>query len=67
MKLLSNINQSIRNISKQQLMHFAVLGIVLLLVGASYFWLLSKFEKIQTVKNLGYKKEAFLNPYLAGK
>ena len=66
MRLLSNINQSIRNVSKQQLMHFAVLGIILLLVGASYFWLLSKFEKIQTVKNLGYKKEAFLNPYLAG-
>ncbi len=66
MKLLSNVNQSIKNVSKQQLMHFAVLGIVLLLVGASYFWLLSKFEKVQTVKNLGYKKEAFLNPYLAG-
>ena len=66
MKLLSNINQSIKSLSKQQLMHFAVLGIILLLVGASYFWLLSKFEKVQTVKNLGYKKEAFLNPYLAG-
>ena len=66
MSLLSNLNQSIKNVSKQQLMHFAVLGIVLLLVGASYFWLLSKFEKVQTVKNLGYKKEAFLNPYLAG-
>ncbi len=48
-------------------MHFAILGLVLLLVGSSYFWLLSKFEKTQTVTNLGYKKEAFLNPYLAGK
>lgn len=66
MKPLSNAGQFLKNISKQQLMHFAVLGIILLLVGASYFWLLSKFEKIQTVKNLGYKKEAFLNPYLAG-
>jgi len=66
MKLLSNISQSLKNISKQQLMHFALFGIILLLVGASYFWLLSKFEKVQTVKNLGYKKEAFLNPYLAG-
>ena len=49
---------------KVQFMHYVILVLILLLSGGGYLWIQAHTEIVRTVENLGYKKEALLNPYL---
>lgn len=40
-------------------------GILLVLIVLLVFWISDDFEKVKETRNLGYTKEAHLNPYLA--
>ncbi|OUS29256.1 hypothetical protein A9Q99_09085 [Gammaproteobacteria bacterium 45_16_T64] len=65
MKRLPSMSQYFANLSRQQFTHFGVLTLILLLSVGCYFWLKSQMTLVHSVDNLGYKKEALLNPYLA--
>lgn len=49
---------------KLQFVHYVILVLILLLSGGAYLWIQAHTEIVRSVENLGYKKEALLNPYL---
>jgi len=65
MKSTFNLSRYFSRISKQQTMTIGTTCLLIVLLTGGFFWLKSQMVWIQTVENLGYKKETLLNPYLA--